>query len=221
MEVSLVRKRRLSIRRLAGFRKGLRVPEFINDSARQFAAKVAEEDIRTVLKEIRDRLRSEFRFKRLELQVDGPTEGGGTIRTPHFSFTIEIMLSEDDPKKVLWQDRVVDIHDPHKVDSKAFDTVFPAMFDTVEVSLPAQVTIETLVDRIEEVDDQRVTLDYDLDCTHLTIGMKGVAGEVEIAEKMLRIVRQKPVRPRLLLKSLFQMQQFFSNSDILLLPSDG
>lgn len=221
MEVSLFRRRHLSIRRLAGFHRGLRVPEFINDAARQFAAKVAEDDIRDALKEIRDRIRNEFRLKRRELIVDGPTEGGGTIRTPFFCFTIEIMLSADDPKKVLWIERVADISDSRKVDSKAFDAVFPATFDTIEVSLPMQVSIESLVDRIEEVDDPRITLDYDLDCTCLTLAMKGVSGEIEISDRALRIVRSKPVRPRLLLRSLSQMEQIFTSGDIFLLSEES
>lgn len=218
MEVSLVREHRRPVRQLAGFRKGHRVPDLVNDAARRFVSQIAAGDIRRAVDEIRDRLRREFRFKRLDLKVDGPTEGGGTIITPFFTFMIEVILCPDDPSEVRWYDRVTDIKELRRVASDAFDAVFQTMFDTVEISLPGHASIETFIDRIEEADDDRITIDYDTDCTRCTIGMKGVGGEIQITDRTLKIVKQKPEIPCRLLQSLFEMQKIFAASDIRLIP---
>ena len=87
-----------------------------------------------------------------------------------------------------------------------FASVFGDLFDTVEFSPPSPVDLESLIDRIEEIDDERVSLSYDRNVTHCEISIAGTDATLYITSESFRIIHPEPQTTRVLINSLFEVQ---------------
>lgn len=204
---SLVRERIESVKKLSGFRKGTRVPDAVNPSSQKFVAGLALEELQADLDKVHAELRDAFKFKRLDLQVDGPVDGSGTIITPHFSYSIGVKQNPRDPSEVVWRREVVDIGDIDQVLSKGFGEVFGETFDTVELAPADPIDLTALIDRIEALDDARIKIDYDREATWCKLVIRGITGEIRVTKNTFELVEKKPESPKKLLEAFFAIQR--------------
>ncbi|MCE9606083.1 MAG: caspase family protein [Planctomycetia bacterium] len=204
--VALVRERIESVKKLSGFRKGTRVPDAVNASSQKFVGQLALEEIQNDLDKVHAELREAFKFKRLDLQVDGPLDGSGTIITPFFSYTSGVKQNPRDPAEVIWRREVIDIVDAEQILTKPFAAVFAELFDTVEFAPADAVDLEALIDRIEALDDPRVAIDYDREITWCKLAIRGIGGEIKVTKRTFEIVKDRPESPKKLLQSFFDIQ---------------
>jgi hypothetical protein len=219
--VSLVREQLGSVRRLSGFRKTHRVPDDVNDATTSFVARIASDDIQQDLDDMHGKLTRAFKFKRVDLQVDGPIDGAGTIITPFFNYTVDVRLNSDDPSEVVWRRQVTDIKEPDQVFSEAFEDVLGKTFDTVAFTPPSRLDLQALIDRVEQIGDNRISIDYDPEATSCILSIEGVDGEIRVTRGTFEIVKRMPEPPKLLLQSFFDIQRaLIDTHDIRLIPFD-
>lgn len=206
--VSLVGRRHDRVRSLSGFKKKThRVPDEVNDRAESFVAKLAAAEIERDLDAIYAALRAEFRFKRADLDASGAQDGAGAIISPYFNYSISVCLNPHQPSEVIWRRQVARIKEPQRLFAEEFANVFGEMFDTVEFTPARSVDLEALIDRIEELDDERIALDYGMDATWLKLRIKGTRGQIEITPENVSIVHPKPASAKLLLQSFFDLRE--------------
>ncbi|MEX2174502.1 MAG: hypothetical protein WD872_09075, partial [Pirellulaceae bacterium] len=205
--ISFGRKQTADLRRLAGFRKGYRIPDHNSTATEAFLAKIADEEIRGDIAALHDRLRAAFKFKRADIQISHSGDGAASIITPHFTYTVRVSQSADDSSEVVWNREVKDIKAPAQILSDAFAEVFGEMFDTVEFSPPAQIPLAELIDRVEQLGDDRLTLDYDPDITWCKLTIEGIAGEIRVTSRAFEIAQRLPQPPLVLLQSFFAIQR--------------
>jgi hypothetical protein len=207
MRVSLVREQVGDIRRLSGFRKSShQVPDYISSRTKLFVAGIADDDIRADLDKMHGALRAAFGFKRIEVQVDGPNDGAGTIITPFFTYAVDAFQNPTAPSEVVWRRQVMDIKEPDKIFSDEFEIVFGRMFDTVEFSPPTSIDLTALIDKIEQMDDDKISIDYDTDAKSCTVKIKGLVCEIHVTAHSFEIVIANPEPPRQLLQAFFDIQ---------------
>lgn len=193
------------IRSLAGFRKEThRLSDSPSDA---FIAQLASQDLERDLDQRYAALKEAFRFKRLDMEVSEPAEGVGFIVTPHFTYQSQVRPSGENPAEVVWQRRVTDIQQQAVVLSDAFAAVFQRVFDTIEFIPVEPIDVESLIDQIEALDDERIRIDYDRAATHCQLSLADVAGEIHVAGEAVTFQRRGVVDPRELVHALVDFQQ--------------
>jgi hypothetical protein len=220
--LALIGKRSSSVKSLSGFKKGHSIPDRANTSSQIFIAKLAEEELSADLNDVFKRMRSEFQFKRTQMIVSDSKDGTGSIATPWFSYSISIDHDSADPTSAVWRRAVEKITNSDAVFSEAFSEVFPNVFDTLELRTFSKVDIESLVDSLEELDDDRLELEYDHGLTECHVTIEGVPGEIHIDARTLRMVHSIPRLPSYMLRSFLAIQSaLLSSNGVSMIPIDA
>ena len=202
----------LSVRSLSGFQKGHHVPDRVNDASERFVARIASKDVEEDIDKVRDSLRNTFGFKRNDLKTD-LSDGEGSIITPYFDYEMAVVLDPDAPSRVIWRRQVTNIRVPEQILTEEFEEVFSGMFDTLEfVTTGDPFNIESIIDQIEEMDEEDITVDYNRDLTRCVIKMTNIDSTISITSHTFSIFRTKGNSPRLLIKSFFEVQKQLINT---------
>lgn len=210
--VTLLARKTMRVRNMAGFRRSNHtVPTQNNNAAEAFVAKIAQEEIDEDIKAVFQNLREVFRFKRTGMNVSNHGDGTATIITPYFNYSIAVHLDDEDPSMVVWLRTVDAIKEPDQIFSEPFAQLFDHVFNTVVFEMPERAELTELIDYIEDLDDDRITIDYDPEVTYCSLSIDGIAGKITVTPSELSIVHKKPASPRSLLQSLFEIQQTFAH----------
>lgn len=205
--ISLAIREIEGIARLDGFKKKThRVPDEINSRTQSFVGKLSAKQVADDLDQVFGELRSAFRFKRKELQSDNGGEGTGLISTPYFQYCSTVSQNPEDASEVIWRRDISQITEPNQLLSDGFAAVFSNFFDTVEFTPPTAIDLEALIDRIEETDDDRFSLEYDRQLTFCEIWIEGTAAKLHVTPEAIRIMHPQPQPPRVLIASLIEVQ---------------
>lgn len=199
-----------SIKQLSGFRKGSRLPDQASEGTHRWVASMAESEMDDDLQSTLDRLREQFRFKRRELQIEGPIEGIGTIQTPCFTYQISVQASEDDPTQVKWCRELKRIRAMERILTTAFDESFPPAMWTLEIPVGDELDIEDVIDNIEDAENQAIRIHYDKDCTWCDVHIEGVAGTLRVTPQAFVISPSSSIKPRQIFESLLAMRSRLS-----------
>ncbi|QDU97490.1 caspase family protein [Lignipirellula cremea] len=222
LRVRLVRQKSHPVKELAGFRSHHRVPDSAGHFADSFVSSLAEEQIRADLEQIHLQLRTAFRFKRLDVQMNGPVDGGGSLITPFFTYAVSVISDPDDPGSVIWQWEVMDMKESEPIFSDAFAQVFGDLFDTIEFTPSQSVELTDFIDRVEQLDEERIQINYDPAATWCELEIINIAGLVHITPSIVQIVQRHPQPPRLLLQSFLDIQHILIDANAhSLLPFHG
>ena len=205
--VSLVVETRSPIEHLPGFHKKThRLPDQVTAQTQDFVARLGGRLVVDELDATYAALKAAFRFKRTEMKSHDPQDGFGSILTPHFRYTCTVSQHPTNAGEAIWRRDISEIVSPDQLLSSQFGTVFDGVFDTVEFLPEKPVDLELFIDRIEEVDDARVTVDYDRQITFCTIAIDGSDCRIHVTEGELQIVHPRPTSTRSLVQSLFEVQ---------------
>ncbi|MCA9165655.1 MAG: hypothetical protein KDA62_21860, partial [Planctomycetales bacterium] len=219
--VTLLTQRTKGVRSLSGFKKNHKEPDRVSSATEAFVARISSEGITEDINGVFAQLKSAFRFRRADMHLTNHGDGTATIITPFFNYSITVQLDPEDTSQVIFRRTVEAIKEPDQVFSDEFAKVFDGVFDTVEFDTPGFVDLPALIDRIEELDDDRISIDYDPEVTHCTLHIDGVVGSITVTSGSLSIIHTKPQSPKNLLQSFFGIQRvLFDQHDVRLIPFD-
>lgn len=208
-DVRLLHEKIEPITSLNGFEKHFRVPQAANSTDLQFLARVSEADVDAELQKTFSKLRSAYGFKRKEMLVDGPVDGGGTIATPFFNYEVNVTFLEDDPSRIAWKTSVADIRLPEQIFTEGFHKSFGNRFSILEVSTTAALDLESIVDHVEAIELDSVSVNYDKDVTWCEIRIADTDASVRICENSIRVASRNEISPQELLESFLDIQRQF------------
>lgn len=206
MNLSLIKKRIRPIRALPGFKKNHRIPSANNHHAETFVAEITAEEIKADLNLIYTGLRKEFHLRRADMKVSHE-HGTGAIDTGFFQYSVDVTLNPDQPGEVIWRQQVTEIRDRIQVLSGSFERVFTNRFDTVEYLPPEEIDIDDFIDRIEELEDERLKIHYDIEGTDCRVEIDGVSGQVEVRPNSISLTQSTSVSPKDLVQAFLDMQE--------------
>lgn len=206
-DVRLITRWSEGVKKMRGFQKSHRVPTSASPRDQKFIQELAGPVIAEDLQKTYDALKNAFAFKRVDLVSHGPDEGGGSISTPYFNYEIFASLDPENPAKTLWRRQIVGIRDPEKVMSAAFAEAFGKAFDTLELETRGSIDIAAVVDRIEEVGGDTLTVKYDRDLAWCRIALKGVKAELQVDAGGLQVVDCRDAFARELIEAFFALQR--------------
>ena len=206
--VSLVMRKSELVQRLPNFDKSKhRVPDEINDRSQRFVGSLSRSQVREDLDEVFQTLRVAFRFKRTQMQTHETDDGAGSITTPYFRYTSCVYQNPANAAELVWQRDVSEVKVPDELLSDQFSEAFGLVFDTVEFMPSGNIDLEKLVDTIEEIDDDRVSLEYDRQLTYCEVYLEGSLAKLQVTSDAFRIVHPEPTPPRELVSSFFEFQE--------------
>lgn len=206
MNVALVGHRIDRVRNLTGFKTSHRVPDEVNDFTNAFVARITADQVDADLGNRYDALRNHFRFKRAQLQVAGPAEGRASIATPYFDYSVTVSLNAANPTQVIWRRQLSEIREPRQILTDASEQVFGSMFNTVELAPMQTIDLATFIDRLEDLDSQRITLAYDKEAGWCRISLVEIVGEIELTAQTLSLRQRNPKSPGHLMQSFLDFQ---------------
>ena len=205
--ISLIGITRQPLNAFSGFDKSRHsIPKSIDARTIGFVAKIAEQDVEEDLESVFQKLRQQFKFKRVEIGVSKPESGCGTIQTPFFHYSVQIQPDIDDPALACWERSVRKIESSEKALSTEFATVFDFMFDRVEYCFDDILDLGQWIDGIEARDDPGIHLDYDSQLTECSLQIDGVHAEIKICDSKVTVVHPKLDHTENILNSFLQVR---------------
>lgn len=207
--IQLVSRRQTPIKQLQGFQKHHRIPTGNSATDQRFVFDIVQEQLDTELQETFGALRKAYGLKRREIQVEGPTEGCGSIITPFFRFDTQVFQLEDQPSLAQVQKFISNVTESARIFAGPFDQVFGTQFSEVEASTGNQLILEDIVDHIEDLESNELDLDYDKDLTWCEIQLRDQACSLRLTPTEIRFTSHREISPQPLLEMFLNCQSRF------------
>lgn len=205
------RERIGNVRSLSGFVKGHHVPDRVSSTTESFLARISSKDVEEEANEFFRLLREKFGYKRQDIECS-VNKGSASILTKDFEVSIIITLNAENPSEYIWRVEVFNIRNPAIVESEEFNNVFPSTFTALEFEPVENISVEQVVDAIENLNLREVTIDYPADLSSCTIKIEGFSGNIFVSRRIFRIARQTPQPPRALVSGFFEAQRLLINT---------
>ncbi|MBN1653527.1 MAG: caspase family protein [Deltaproteobacteria bacterium] len=210
-QVFLQMEQPVDIAALRGFSKkrGHRVPESINGATERFVENISQKEIDEEIQQMFERIRTSMKYKRRDLTAES-----GCIITPDFEFSVNCAQDPDDPGSALITRRLIKIS-PAIVDDDAFNEVFDDYFDELTFDFAKANNVEDLIDRIEDLNLDKIDLTYPPDSSYCEIKIKGSPLKIKVTAYSLTVYTAQMTSPKLLVESFFDVQKQLSGTPVL------
>ncbi|MBT3200183.1 MAG: caspase family protein [Phycisphaerales bacterium] len=195
------------IRKLSGFIKAHhQPPKHTGAYAEEFVRKIGQVDVDEDSEATYQRLRDIFGFKRKDVQTDS-YDGGGTIITPYFDYNVTVAMQLDDASGYVLRREISNIREPQQLFSEEFVQTFPNDFDTLEFETKSEISIDDLIDKIEDLEDDSIEVTHDKDATYCEIGLDSSNLTIHVTPRNFRLSLPHASSPKLLVESFFEVQR--------------
>ncbi|MDQ8184907.1 hypothetical protein [Pelagicoccus sp. SDUM812002] len=185
--LAIVGRTRGEVRRLAAFdKKRHTVPDRVCGATQAFLEKLCEEELTGEAEELFQAVREQFGYKRKEISLDVGA-GFARLQTKDFVLEIRYELEEEDPGDYVIETSVKDVASRDLLESAPFNASVGRRFDRLRCSLSGQVSVESVIDAVEEDESGETRVDYPSDCSNCTVTIEGVAGEVFVDGLVLEV----------------------------------
>lgn len=205
-----------AIRSLSGFKKGVHyVPKDVSNFGAGFVADIAEAEITADLEEMFTSIKDAFGLKRRDLERNGPSDGGGSIDTPAFTYAVFITQHPGDPAEYVLRREITDIKDPNVVGSPEFNEVFDGMFDTLEFEFAKKIELEKVIDALE---DAGAKVKADSGATYCRLSIPKFPADIVIDQRSIRLIYDQPRTPLELVSGFKAFRELAAAQDLKMLP---
>ena len=190
---------------MKGFKKSHRIPLNRRDGLR-FLSNLCAREIEADIDQKFLALKNGFRFKRREV-IANTGELCGIIETPYFRYRLRLDFHPDDFGKVVWLRVIDEIAELAQITNPVFLEVFGRQFHSLELASSQPFPLEEIVDRIEDLESDSISVSYDKDLTWCEIGFSPSKIPIRLAGNRLQISSPlRDVTPSELLELLSEIQ---------------
>lgn len=196
---------------MSGFRKGMhRVPEVVTAAAQGFLAKLCADELSEEAEALFQNARGALKYKRKDISLE-VTPPGAALTSKDFVVEWEYHFVEGDPTRWEMTRSLREIRRGELVRDPAFDGLFAGQFEAVEFSLVKGVSVEAVIDAVEEVDGKGgLRVDYPSDCSECTLTVEGVEAAVRCDGATLAMAFPRSGSPRELLEAFGAVRGAFA-----------
>jgi hypothetical protein len=197
------------VKKLPGFdRKFHKEPTYYGSSSDDFIKKISKQLIKDEIDEITARLQSAFKYKRKEISA-GSDIGIGSIETPDFEYQLTIEQSPSSHKEYLLTRKLINITNADLIENTEFNKIFAHYFGKISIQPGKPFDLESIVDRIEELDDANIKLTYDpRNLNSCTVDFSSLQYLIEITADSFNIISNYHITPQNLVEAFKQTQTF-------------
>jgi hypothetical protein len=194
------------VKSLKGFLATHRVPKDVNDATESFVLRVGHDDLEEVAEGLFQDIRSGFGYKRKDIKRNIQHDSVQII-CKDFDIDIFFSINPDDPSEYIFTFEARNFRPPEIVESKKFNQVFASRFSSLVFEFNQAVDVETIIDFIEKVEGEEISIDYPSDCSSCTINLRELNADIYIEHREFSITYNKPVQPIKLLEGFFNAQK--------------
>lgn len=220
--LAIVGRTRGEVRRLAAFdKKRHTVPDRVCGATQAFLEKLCEPELAEEAEALFQAAREQFGYKRREISLD---VGAGFARLETRDFVLELRyeLDEEDPSEFVLETVVREVASRDLLESAAFNGAVGSRFDRLRCGLSGQVSVESVIDAVEEDETGEMSVDYPSDCSNCLVRIEGVAGEVFVDGAVLEVRCGKQVSAERLMQAFERIgEQVFVSAGLGDLLSEG
>lgn len=148
------------------------LPEEVNEYTNAFLARLVEDELEELVEVRFDAIRKAMGYKRKDMQVSTQSPSA-LFEAKDFDFELVYELDEDEPSAYLLRCKLFNVRNALILDVDSFNDAFGTVFDAIVIQFGRALSIETIIDGLEEDENEDWTLDYPSHCSHC---------EVELAE---------------------------------------
>jgi hypothetical protein len=154
-QVLLQMQESIDIDDLSGFSKksGHFIPDRVSGASQSFVEDISRKEIEDEINAVHERIRTSMKYKRRDLTAEH-----GRIVTPDFEFSITCEQDRENPSSAVITKQLINIS-PAIVEDEAFNHIFDRCFDELTFEFNKAVNIKDLIDRIEDLDSDKIKLD--------------------------------------------------------------
>lgn len=185
--LAIVGRTRGEVRRLPAFdKKRHTVPDRVCQATQAFLEKLCEELLAEEAEALFQASREQFGYKRKEISLSVGS-GFARLETKDFALEMRYELAEDDPADYIVETCVREVASRDLMESASFNLAIGSRFDRLRCALAGQVSVESVIDAVEDDESGNSSVDYPSDCSFCTVAIEGVAGEVFVDGAVLEV----------------------------------
>ncbi|MCK4619265.1 MAG: caspase family protein [Desulfobacterales bacterium] len=215
-KVTLLTEEEGYVASLPGFIKGRhKAPKEISEYHENWIRSIAQDLIKEEINEVGEYLRKTLRLKLKQILRTTVEEGIGEIITTEFDYIVVINQSEDDAEAYLLKRSIENFKNSEIIYSEKFNEVFDEYFDEIELKTKQEIDIESLIEKIEDIDDDDVlSVSYDLsDISECTITIPSISQTLLVSGSAVLVKSRKKQSPLQLISDFKECyKQLASNS---------
>lgn len=160
VNISLLSEEIDLVRNLPGFQKGYhKVPTNRTSATENFIKDKGAAIIENEVTELSVQIKEQLGYKRTEISSN-LDKGVGSVETPDFDYFIEIGQSDSDPAKYVVVRTLENVSNSNVTAGEKFNEIFSEHFDRLVFRLPKAINIESLIDKIESIQDSSIKVKY-------------------------------------------------------------
>ena len=200
------------IKTLSGFRTGSHtVPKDIYSGADSFINSISESEIKDEITQITKRI-SEIGYKRK--QVESIFENGqGSISTPDFLYSVTISQNESNPSEYKITRLLEGFQNSEIIQNDIFNDIFSKHFEELNFQVSTDINIEELIDKVEGLEDESITVDFDhTDTTWCKLVLEGLEYQVYVDKHSIAITYYRRTSPKGLSEAFQQTYEKLSQT---------
>ncbi len=185
--LAIVGRTRGEVRRLAAFdKKRHTVPDRVCGATQAFLEKLCEEELTEDAEAIFQAAREQFGYKRREISLNVGA-GFARLETKDFALELRYELDDEDPSDFVLETCVKDVASRDLLESEPFNASIGRRFDRLRCGLAGQVSVESVIDAVEDDESGGARVDYPSDCSSCTVRIEGVSGEIFVDGAVLEV----------------------------------
>jgi len=195
---------------LSGFSKkrGHFVPENVSGATQSVVEDVSKDEVETHFDAVYDRIRASKKYKRRDITAED-----GRIVTPDFEYAVYCEQDSKQPGSAIIKQQLINVS-PAIVSDDNFNEVFEDIFDELTFEFSRPVSVKDLIDRIEDLDSDKLSIDYPSDASRCEIEIEDSDFTIEVTRKSLTLQTPETRSPKLLLGMFFEAQKQLSETPL-------
>jgi len=205
------------IKNLPGFIKKFFEPTYYNSTSQRFVKDISKKLIEDEIDELYNELKVKLKYKKTEISASAE-DGVGLIETPDFEYSLTIEQSESDVKEYILTRKLEKLNNADVINGKALNEIFNSHFDHLSLELPKKIDIEDLIEFLEDMDDDQITVTYPKNYSYVAINMASISCMINVTAEQFNIVANYATSPSKLLSAYAETQKvLLSKPDLKLL----
>ncbi len=191
-KMSLNFREEIEVRKLKNFQKSHRIPFDVSESSARFIGSLVRNDLEDKFTEMQKKIRSAFGLRRKEIEVHIDEFGFAALETKKLRYVEKYEQNPKSPELVATEKCLDEIDDLNIVTNSDFDSVFGAAFTSLDFDFDITLDVEQLIDAFEDLDDNRLKLDYNLNATECALSVASGKEKLLITDSRIQVISWLP-----------------------------
>jgi uncharacterized caspase-like protein len=186
----------IAVKQLSGFERHYTVPKEVADFAERFIQKIAAGDIKERVENRAKQVRSALGLKRTGIRVEDDR-----IITDDFEYSIWCEQNPSDAGEAIFYEELSSVS-PAAYANPAFEELFSASFDQMILHPSKPIDVSHVIDALEALDSEHITIDYPTNAKRCTIRIAGSSTKLIVTKDSVKVFSDQQLSPNELIDAL-------------------